>query len=313
MTSGAPNVVVVAGPTASGKSALAICLAEALNGVVINADGIQCYRDLPILTARPSDSDERRVPHRLYGFLEPTAILSATDWAGRAATEIKTVIAAGQRPILVGGNGFYLKALMEGLSDIPPVPDDVRAETRRLLEEIGAPALHARLAERDPVTAARLKPGDTQRIGRAWEVLEATGTSISAWQAQPAKPPLAANYVSLLVQPEREALYQSCDARFLMMLEAGALIEVVALGKTGVPVDAPVMRALGATELAAVAAGKLELAAAVSLAQAATRQYAKRQTTWFRNQFRADYRIETKFLESLFQNIFPEIRHLVLT
>ncbi len=313
MSGDLPKVIVVAGPTASGKSALALCLADALNGVVINADSIQCYRDLPLLTARPSAGDELYAPHRLYGFLEPTAILSATAWAAKAADEIRTVVAAGQQPILVGGNGFYLRALMAGLSDIPAVPADVRDATRKLATDIGAAALHAKLAMRDPITAQRLKPGDTQRISRAWEVLEATGQPLSYWQAQPNKRPIEANYVSILVQPERDELYNACDLRFLMMLELGAMAEVQDLIARGVSTKAPVMRALGALELAQVASGSMELSTATELAQAATRQYAKRQTTWFRNQFRADYRIDTKFLESLFQNIFPEIRHLLLT
>lgn len=308
-----PHVIVVAGPTATGKSALGICLAEALNGVVINADSIQCYRDLPILTARPSTSDEARVPHRLYGFLNPTDMLSATAWADLAAREIKRVISAGQQPILVGGNGFYFKALMEGLSDIPPIPDDIRDNTRRLVEEIGAVALHGKLAARDPLTAARLKSGDTQRIARAWEVLEATGTSITTWQAQPGNPPITAIYASILVQPSREELYEACDSRFESMLKAGAMDQVRALLAQGVDETAPVMRALGALDLAQVLTGGLELSTGISQAQAATRQYAKRQTTWFRNQFDAGYRVDTKFIESLFEKIFPEIRHLLLT
>jgi tRNA dimethylallyltransferase len=309
----APNVVVVAGPTASGKSALGICLAEALDGVIINADGIQCYRDLPLLTARPPAADEARVPHRLYGFLEPDKILSATEWAALAAHEIQSAVADGKRPILVGGNGFYLKALMDGLSDIPPVPADIRLETRKLLDEIGPAALHQKLGARDPITAQRLKPGDKQRIARAWEVLEATGTSITAWQSRPTRPPIAATYISLLVQPPRDELYQTCDRRFLAMLDLGAMVELKALLEKGTSPEAPVMRALGAAELTAVLRGGLDLPTAISQAQAATRQYAKRQTTWFRNQFDAQYVVETKFSERLFQNIFPEIRHLVLT
>ncbi|MBL8629275.1 MAG: tRNA (adenosine(37)-N6)-dimethylallyltransferase MiaA [Rhodospirillaceae bacterium] len=313
MSAGLPKVIVVAGPTASGKSPLGLCLADALDGVVINADSIQCYRDLPLLTARPSAADELTAPHRLYGFLDPTEILSANAWAAKAADEIRTVVEAGQQPILVGGNGFYLRALMTGLSDIPAIPAGVRDATRELAADIGAVALHEKLAARDPATAQRLKPGDTQRIARAWEVLEATGQPLSYWQAQPNKRPIDANYVSILVQPEREELYNACDLRFMMMLELGALNEVKDLMARNVPMKAPVMRALGAVDLAQVASGLMDLPTATERAQAATRQYAKRQTTWFRNQFRADYRIETKFSESLFQNIFPEIRHLVLT
>lgn len=308
-----PRVVVVAGPTASGKSALAVSLAEALNGVAINADSIQCYRDLSILTARPSAEDEARVPHRLFGFLNPTAILSATAWADMAANEIKKAESENQLPIVVGGTGFYLKALMEGLADIPAVPDDIRAETQKLLAEIGPQALHLKLAERDPVTAAKLKPADKQRVARAWEVLEATGTSLAEWQAQPTAPPLAAHYICVLIQPGRDELYAACDARFEAMLASGALDQVRQLRDAGIDLTAPVMRALGAAELAQTLSGDLGLRDATAQAKAATRQYAKRQTTWFRHQFRTNFTLETKFSESLFQRIFPEIRRLLLT
>lgn len=308
-----PRVVVVAGPTASGKSALALCLAEALNGVIINADSIQCYRDLPTLTARPSSVDEQRAAHKLYGTLGPTDMLSATAWAAQAGEEIVRASAQGHQPIVAGGTGFYLKALMEGLADIPPVPAEVRLATQELLAAIGPQALHEKLKVRDPATAARLKPTDKQRIARAWEVFEATETPLSTWQAQPTTPPLEASFIALLVQPPRAALYEACDSRFLTMLDKGALDEVRALLAAGVPDAAPVMRALGARELAVHLAGALSLAEATEQAQAATRQYAKRQTTWFRHQFRADYEINTKFSESLFQHFFPEIRRLLLT
>jgi tRNA dimethylallyltransferase len=305
-----PRVLVVAGPTASGKSALAIQLAEELKGVVINADSIQCYRDLPILTARPTLADESRAPHRLYGFLEPTAMLSATSWATQAASAIHDACEAGQQPIVVGGTGFYLKALMEGLSDIPAVPVEVREAAQKLIAEKGAAAVHALLAERDPASAARIKPADTQRITRAWEVLEATATPLSVWQAQPTVPGLEATYKCVLVEPSRDDLYASCDRRFEQMLAAGALEEVRGLG---LPATTPVMRALGAAELADHLAAKTDLATAKKLAQAATRHYAKRQTTWFRHQFRKDFMINTQFSESLFREIFPEIRRLLLT
>jgi tRNA dimethylallyltransferase len=309
-----PRVVVVAGPTASGKSALALCLAEALgHGVIINADSIQCYRDLPTLTARPSAEDERRAPHRLYAILAPDEMLSATAWAAKAVEEIKQACAAGRQPIVAGGSGFYLKALMEGLADIPPVPAEIRTQTQELLTTIGAPALHEKLKARDPLTAARLKPTDKQRIARAWEVMEATDTPLSTWQSQPTTPPLEAEFIALLVQPPREALYQACDERFQSMLDRGALGEVESLLKSAASDSAPVMRALGAQDLARHIRGEITRDEAATRARAATRQYAKRQSTWFRHQFHADYRLETKFSESLFNNFFPEIRRMLLT
>ncbi|MSO99227.1 MAG: tRNA (adenosine(37)-N6)-dimethylallyltransferase MiaA [Rhodospirillaceae bacterium] len=308
-----PRVVVVAGPTASGKSALALCLAEALGGTIINADSIQCYRDLPILTARPTDAELQRVSHQLYGVLGPEEKLSAAAWASMAAQAITASATAGRQPIVVGGTGFYLKALIEGLADIPAVPDDIRTETKQLLKTIGSPALHQKLLARDPVTAARLKPTDTQRIARAWEVLEATDTPLSTWQSQPAVPALNATYMSVLIQPPRKMLYQTCDDRFVSMLDRGAADQVGTLLKSGVPDSAPIMRALGATELTRVIRHEIKLPEAVTLAQATTRHYAKRQATWFRHQFHADYTLDTKFSESLFDKIFPEIRHLLLT
>ena len=309
-----PRVLIFAGPTASGKSALAVSLAEELgNGVIINADSIQCYRDLPTLTARPTPEDERRVPHHLYGMLGPTEMLSAMAWAHKASVEIKNTIAQGKQPIIVSGNGFYLKALMEGLADIPAVPAEIRAQTNELISAIGPQALHEKLKIIDPITAVRLKPTDKQRISRAWEVFEATQTPLSTWQSQSPTPPIQATFIGLLVQPPREALYQACDARFLSMLANGALAEVEALVKAGTTIADPVMRALGAQDLARHLAGKASLAEATSLAQATTRHYAKRQTTWFKNQFNAAYTVNAQFSESLLCNIFPEIRRLLLT
>jgi len=309
----APRVIIVAGPTASGKSALALSLAEGLNGTVINADSIQCYRDLPILSARPTPAEEERAPHRLYGILGPTEMLSATSWATKAADEIKAAVNQGRQVIVTGGTGFYLKALVEGLADIPAVPVEVRAATQELLKSIGVEALHARLMACDPVTASRLKPTDKQRIARAWEVFEATETPLSTWQAQPTIPPIAAQFINVAIQPARAELNLACDNRFLAMLHAGALEDVRLLLSSGVPSTAPVMRALGAQELARHLSGELSLAEATTLAQTATRQYAKRQTTWFRHQFHADYRIETKYSESLMEKIFPDIRRMLLT
>jgi tRNA dimethylallyltransferase len=181
------------------------------------------------------------------------------------------------------------------------------------MAEIGAPEMHKRLTARDPATAAKLKPGDRQRIARAWEVLQATGTPLSAWQSRPGAPALAADYRTAVIQPDRDTLYAACDTRFRAMIQAGAVDQVAALLAAGVSPDVPLMRALGASELARVARGDLPLGQAVTLAQAATRHYAKRQATWFLHQFRAGLSIDTKYLESLWEKFFPEIRRLLLT
>lgn len=308
-----PRAVIVAGPTATGKSALGLAIAEQFGGVVVNADSIQCYRDLSILTARPTPAEEARAPHRLYGFLGPAALMSAAAWADRAAAEIRAAHDAGRLPVLVGGTGLYLMALTEGLADIPPIPEDVRAETRALMAEIGVSYLHRMLAERDPETAARLSVNDTQRVARAWEVLEATGQPISWWQAQPKRAPIAAAFHAIVLLPPRDVLYAACDARFAAMMDAGALDQVRALLDRGITDAAPVMRALGARELAAHLLGASALPAAVTAAQAATRHYAKRQNTWFKHQFPAQQTFTEQFSERLLPEIFNKIGLFVLT
>lgn len=280
--------MVIAGPTAGGKSALALALAREFNGVIINADSQQRYRDLRILTARPSDAEMAQAPHRLFADLGPGDSGTAAEWATRAATEI---LACGDAlPIVVGGTGLYLRALTEGLAYIPPVPNDVRAAARALMDEIGNEAFHARLFARDP-NAARLNAGDTQRNLRAFEVLEASGVSLWEWQRRGAEARFPLRTFNIMVLPPRADVITACDMRFEAMIAAGAVEEVRALRARGVARDAPVMRILGALQIAEYLAGERSLEDAVSLAQAATRQYAKRQSTWFRNQGRADVTI----------------------
>lgn len=302
------RVLVVAGPTAAGKSALALAIAEEFKGVVINADSQQRFADLRILTARPSPADEARAPHRLFGDLGPGESGSAAEWAAKAAGEIRAAVASGQLPILVGGTGLYFRALMEGLSDMPAVPQAVRDAARVLRDDIGHAQFHARLAARDPATAARLNPGDSQRVLRAWEVIEATGRPLSAWQETPGTPPLAADYFSILVMPPRAALYAACDARFRAMIAGGGLGEVQALLARGMSLESGAGKALGVASLAAHARGEVDLARATVLAQTATRQYAKRQMTWFRNQFHANFTISEKYSATLLPEIFSKVR-----
>ncbi len=307
------KAIIVAGPTASGKSALALALAQAVNGVVINADSMQVYAGLRVLTARPSPADEALAPHRLYGVLAPSDLCSVGRWRALALAEMEAAWAAGRLPVVVGGTGLYLRALTQGLSPIPEIPETVRAETRALLERLGNQAFHARLAGRDPVMAARLHPGNSQRLARAWEVLEATGRSLADWQDQPAPDRLEAATATVLLAPPREALYQSCDRRFLAMLEQGALDEVAALMALRLDPALPVMKALGVPELAAHLAGRLGLEQAMAQAQQATRHYAKRQSTWFRHQLAADFVLNAQYSERFFDGIFSNIRQSPLT
>lgn len=299
------RAVVIAGPTAGGKSALALALAEAFGGVIINADSQQRYRDLPILTARPSDAEMARAPHRLFADLGPDDSGTAAEWAARAEMEIRKC--GDALPILVGGTGLYLRALTEGLAQIPPVPEDVRANARALMEEIGNDAFHARLVARDPA-ARRLNAGDTQRNLRAYEVIEATGVSLWEWQQRGSSQKLSLRTFNILVLPPRADVIAACDARFARMIAAGAVDEVRDLLARGVARDAPIMRVLGAGQIADHLAGEHTLEEAVTLAQAATRQYAKRQSTWFRNQWTADVTVERIVADAVIPGVAGRLR-----
>ena len=292
--------ILIAGPTASGKSGLAMALATKLNGVVINADSMQVYRELRVLTARPSPEDEATVPHALYGHVAGSEAYSTGRYARDAATAIADARVNNCVPIIVGGTGLYFKALLEGLSPIPDIPDDVRSKWRGLAAEHGALALWQMLSERDPVMAGRLDPNDTQRLTRAHEVMEATGRSLALWQEEPGLPVLAEkDTVRLLVLPEREELRQRCDRRFDVMMESGALDEVGALGVLNLASDLPVMRALGVKPLLQLIRGELSQTAAVEQAKAETRQYVKRQETWLRRNMSAWKHISTQEMQSI--------------
>ncbi len=276
------DAVLIAGPTASGKSAAALALAEEIGGVVINADSMQVYREAPILTAQPSKEDQARAPHLLYGHVSARTLYSVGLWredAGRALAEARM---AGRVPIFVGGTGMYFMALTEGLADIPATPAEVREDARALLDDIGVEALHARLAERDPLTAQKLRPSDPQRVLRAYEVFEATGTPLAEWQERPAAPLLdKAKVAGFVLDMPREALRARIAARFQTMLEQGGLEEARAL--EGLDPALPAAKLLGLRPLQALAAGRLAKAEALDAAITATRQFAKRQMTWFRN------------------------------
>lgn len=307
------KAVVIAGPTASGKSALALRLAETFDGIVINADSMQVYDTLRILTARPSAEDERRAPHRLYGILPPSELCSAGRWCALAAAACQDAWRENKLPVVVGGTGLYLRALMAGLSPIPAVPEAVRQDTRARFAALGNAAFHAALAEIDPKMAARLHPSNSQRLMRAWEVLAATGRSLADWQAEPAVAPVSARFFTIALLPPRERLYAQCDARFAAMIGQGAAAEVRALLALGLDPALPALRALGVGELAAHLKSEMSLEAAVAAAQQATRRYAKRQMTWFRHQLVADHSVVTQLSESLEDGIFANIRQFLLT
>jgi tRNA dimethylallyltransferase len=308
-----PPLVLVGGPTASGKSALALALAEEFSGTVINADSMQVYRDLAILTARPDAAAEARAPHRLYGVLDAADPCSAARWREMAEREIAAAAARGSLPILVGGTGLYFRALIDGLADIPPVPAAIRDEARQLHRRLGGAGFHAALAARDPEGAAHLAAGDTQRLLRAFEVVAATGRPLGDWQRDQKVGRRYAAVATLVLMPPRPALYAACESRFAAIAGEGGLAEVVALLARRLPADLPAMKAVGVPELARHLAGELPLDEAIRLGQQATRRYAKRQGTWLRHQMPADLTIDAQFSESLLPEIFSFIRQFLLT
>jgi tRNA dimethylallyltransferase len=283
------RAILIAGPTASGKSAAALELARRLNGTVINADSMQVYRELAVLTARPWPAEEAGIPHRLYGTIPAAEAYSVGRWLADAEPAIASSQQEGRVPILVGGTGLYFKALTEGLAPVPDIPPEVRAYWREEGEKHGQEALHAALAERDPLMALRLSPSDPQRIVRALEVIDATGVSLAEWQGGNAQPVLAASAaLKLLIAPEREPLYAAIDARFERMLAQGALGEVRGLLELDLDPGLPAMRAHGVRELAAYLRGRTGLEEAVAKAKTESRRYAKRQMTWARR-YMADW------------------------
>ena len=277
--------VLIAGPTASGKSALALAVAERVGGVVVNTDSMQVYRDLRIITARPSAAETARVPHLLYGHVDAAENYSVGRFLRDAAGALEEVRAQGRIPIFTGGSGLYFKALTAGLAAIPPIPPEIRAAVRSRLEACGPAALHAALSRRDPVAAARLRPADRTRIARALEVVAATGRSITDWRQEGLPPPLdGARTAKIFLAPDRATLYRQIDARFEAMLSAGALDEVRALAARGLDPLLPVMKAHGVPWLVRHLAGEISLVVAAEQAKKDTRHYAKRQFTWFRHQ-----------------------------
>lgn len=277
-------VVVIGGPTASGKSALAVDLALKYGGVVVNADSMQLYAELSVLTARPTAGDEATVPHRLYGVLPASERGTAARWRVMVLAEIAAAHDRGLTPVVVGGTGLYLRALMQGLADVPPIPQDVRDAARADYARMGGDAFRARLVAADP-DSARLHAGDVARLTRAWEVLTATGKALSGWQRDAADGvPPGLDFQTVVVEPPRDALYASCDRRFDLMMENGAQAEVERLAALKLSPDLPAMKALGVPELMELSAGRLSRDEAAARARQATRNYAKRQTTWFRHQ-----------------------------
>jgi tRNA dimethylallyltransferase len=283
------KAVLIAGPTASGKSGVGLELACRLGGTVINADSMQVYRELRVLTARPSESEEARAPHRLYGTFSAADACSVGRWLDDVAHALAEARWEGRLPILVGGTGLYFKALTDGLAPVPNIPAELRSYWREHAAARSSEALHQELAARDPAMAAKLKPADPQRIVRALEVIDATGISLAEWQGGSAAPLLApSNVLTLVIAPERESLYATIDARFDRMIANGAIEEVCELLDLGLDPCLPAMRAHGVRELAAFLSGAVSREDAVAKAKTESRRYAKRQMTWLRR-FMSDW------------------------
>ena len=280
-----PAIILIAGPTASGKSALALELAEKLRGVIINADSMQVYRDLRVITARPTADDERRATHRLYGRVDAAENYSVGHWSADAAATLATTQRYGRAAIIVGGTGLYFNVLTRGLAAVPPIPAEIREGVRARLASDGVTALHAELNVRDPAMAARLMPGDRARITRALEVVLATGRSLLDWHEQNKPAGLdAGRAAKIFLMPDRDELFRRIDARFEAMMAAGAIEEVRTLAARNLDPDLPAMKAHGVPWLIRHLKGEITLAEAAEGAKRDTRQYTKRQATWFRNQ-----------------------------
>jgi tRNA dimethylallyltransferase len=276
-----PPVALIAGPTASGKSALALALAEQSGGVIVNADSAQVYRDLPVLSAAPTRAELTRAEHRLYGFLDGAVPCSAADWAAAARREIAEIHAQGRLPIFVGGTGLYLRTLLDGIAPVP----EIDAEVRRQVREASLDENRSRLRGLDPEAAARLNAADRTRIARALEVVLSTGRALAKWQ-QRREGGIGDSIAlrPLILLPPRDWLYRRCDERFARMMEQGAVEEVKTLLTRNLDPDLPVMRGIGVREIASWLAGETSREEAISAGQQATRRYAKRQYTWFAHQ-----------------------------
>jgi tRNA dimethylallyltransferase len=300
-----PPLALIAGPTASGKSALALALAEATGGVIVNADSAQVYRGIPVLSAAPTGDELKRAEHRLYGFLDATEPSSAADWAQAAKREVADIQASGRLPILVGGTGLYIRTLLYGIAPVPAIAPQVRRQVR----EASVEANRAKLAELDPEAAHRLESGDTARIARALEVIWSTGKPLTQWQLQ--REGGIAEDVELrplVLLPPRDWLYARCDERFATMMDSGAVDEVENLLASDFDPDLPIMRAIGVPEIIAYLHGELAREDAVAAGQQATRRYAKRQYTWFAHQPPPEW---PRFTEPLDENAMPRALELL--
>jgi tRNA dimethylallyltransferase len=293
------DMICLAGPTASGKSGLAVAIAQQSNGAIINADSMQVYAGIPIISAAPDETEQNGVPHYLFGQIDPAQRYSQADWLKAATDAVASIRANGQIPILVGGTGFYFKAATEGIVPMPDISSDVKVQAQAMLNEAGNQGLHARLAEIDPDLAARLEPGDSQRVLRGMEIWLASHIPLSKWQKGVAKGRLLGRPLSVYLRPPRDVLYRKINSRFEQMVEHGAIDEISALHARKVDETLPAMKAVGVRPILDMLKNIINKEKAIELAQRDSRRYAKRQFTWFDHQYNADVVID----------YFPEDEH----
>lgn len=293
------KAILVAGATASGKSGLALEIAEKIGGEIVNADSMQVYADVPTLTARPTQAEMNGIKHRLYGFLPPDASFSAVKWVRAAKAELERIWRNGKTPIVVGGTGLYFQTLTNGISPVPETAPEIREKIRGEIEKIGFEKFAADFKRKDPAFAFT----DPQRIVRAAEVLEQTGESITVWQKKPYQKQVDARFWSIFLNPERAELYNRCNERFLRMMDGAAVSEVEALLAKSPPRDSLIMKAIGVAEIAAMLNGEISKAQAVEHAQQMTRNYAKRQITWFSRRFHADFVVLNQKTDDILTNV----------
>lgn len=293
------DMICLAGPTASGKSGLAVAIAQQCNGAIINADSMQVYAGIPIISAVPDETEQNGVPHYLFGQIDPAQRYSQADWLKAATDAVASIRAKGQIPILVGGTGFYFKAATEGIVPMPDISSDVKVQAQAMLNEAGNQGLHARLAEIDPDLAARLEPGDSQRVLRGMEIWLASHIPLSKWQKGVAKGRLLGRPLSVYLRPPRDVLYRKINSRFEQMVEHGAIDEISALHARKLDETLPAMKAVGVRPILDMLKNIINKEKAIELAQRDSRRYAKRQFTWFDHQYNADVVID----------YFPEDEH----
>lgn len=301
------KAVIICGPTGAGKSSLALNLAEKFEGVIINADSVQIYREIKILSGRPTSDDYRKAPHRLYGIMSIFKPCTLGIWRKMALETIKECELSGRLPIICGGTGLYIKFLLNELSTIPEISPSIKLEAREKLKELGNENFRELLSKNDPASASRIKSGDTNRLLRAWEVFTATTKPLSYWHKKSRKAGSQHKFFKVCLMPERKALYSICDQRFLEFVEQGAVEEARAFDFITASPELPASKTLGLLELVKYTKGELELSDAVEQAQRATRRYAKRQLTWFRHQLDEDFLIQNLSCRKTVSDCFKKI------